>query len=105
MSCSAGLISVGRAGATGVALALMPTGTCYIGTYCGSGAEPGLYAINGGARIGGKRPAIRPTATYKARVATAAFTLTPASRCAPESDIHSSIRNVHLTSIPAIAAL
>jgi hypothetical protein len=52
MSCSDGLISVGRAGATSVVLALMPIGACPIGTYCGSGAEPGLYPINGGAESG-----------------------------------------------------
>ena len=77
-----------------LALALMPTGTCYIGTYCGSGAEPGLYAINGGADSGAKGP-LSAQLQHTRREQHGRFTSTPASRCAPKSDIHSSIRNVH----------
>ena len=51
-------VELGRAGVTGVALALMPTGTCYIGTYCRSGPEPGLIAINDGPKFWGQKGSV-----------------------------------------------
>jgi hypothetical protein len=87
-----------------LALALMPTGTCYIGTYCGSGAEPGLYAINGGADSGAKGPLSAQLQHTRREQQRPLYVDSSQPLCARKR--HPQLNTqCPLTSIPAIAAL